>query len=114
MQNSESRQNAMDQLFDGLSNSSTTPSTLPSSAATKSNKPGRKKRQSEDEHITTIMPIELMNKLRYINAKEGIPLRELFALATKYLIKEYESKKGPIQVRKSKAPKTDASSIFDI
>lgn len=110
MPNSESRQKAMDQLFGGLSNSPSTSSPTPSAP----NKPGRKKRQSEDEHITTIMPIELMNKLRYINAKEGIPLRELFALSAKYLIKEYESKKGPIQVRKSKAPKTDASSIFDI
>lgn len=107
------RQNAMDQLFGDLGKQESKQSS-PQTNATSPRTYNKHEREPEDERICTIMKVETMNKLRYINGKEGIPLRELFEIGAKYLIKEYERQHGPIRVRQTKPKKGDASKIFNI
>lgn len=121
MTKKEQKDAAMDQLFGGLTNpsSSSSPQTVqqqeqPSSSELVSISPRQKKYKEENERVCTIVNVELMNKARYIAGKEGLPIRDIFEYGLKYLIKDYESKNGPIHTRKTKAKKGDASKVFDV
>ena len=120
MTKKEKKDAAMDQLFGGLTNPSSSSSQQtvqqqeqPSSDLV-SISPRQKKYKEENERVCTIVNVELMNKARYIAGKEGLPIRDIFEYGLKYLIKDYESKNGPIHTRKTKAKKGDASKVFDV
>ena len=116
MSDKTSKETAMDQLFSGLSNPNppSQGSTEPATSSAQPSASTRKNKKVEDERVCTIMNVETMNKLRSINGKEGIPLRELFDIAAKYLINAYEAKYGVIRVHKSRPKSGDARKIFDI
>jgi len=108
---------AMDALFGGLTMpSSPQPSQegeQPSAAAPAASS-RQKKYKDENERVCTIINVELMNKARYIAGKEGLNIRDIFEVGLKFVVKDYESKNGPIHTRKTKAKKGDASKVFDI
>lgn len=116
MYKEEKKNAAMEQLFSGL----TSPATATSSSEERPAAPvtdeetsrRRKNKANEDERVCTIINVELMGKIREIARKEAMQIREVFELALKFAIQDYESKNGVIHVRKPKSKKGDASKIF--
>ena len=116
MSKEEKKRAAMDELFSGLTSPSI-PSVSPDNEQHVSGRNSSekiKKYKEENERVCTIMHAETMNKLRYIAAKEGLAIRDLFEVGARFAIKNYESKFGPINVRKSKPKKGDPAQVFDI
>lgn len=108
---------SMDNLLGGLigesENQEEQPEVTPS--ANKEEEPSRRGRPSTNvkkEAVTTIIPEDLMGKVRAIGDREDLTLTDLFTVALKKLVREYEDKNGTVRVRKQK--KKDVSDVFDI
>lgn len=117
MNKKDKKNAAMDQLFGGLTAPSSPPSPQEGEQpvpAKQNVSPRQRKYKDENERVCTIINVELMNKARYIAGKEGLNIREIFEVGLKFVVKDYESKNGPIHTRKTKAKKGDASKLFDI
>lgn len=117
MNKKDKKDAAMDALFGGLTMPSSPQSPMKEeqpSSSTPTVSPRQRKYKDENERVCTIINVELMNKARYIAGKEGLNIREIFEVGLKFVVKDYESKNGPIHTRKTKAKKGDASKVFDI
>lgn len=76
--------------------------------------PSPRKYADDHERICTIVPVELMNKVRYIATKEGFPICSIVEVGLQMAVQNYEKNRGPIHARKTKPKKGDASKIFNI
>lgn len=72
-----------------------------------------RKYQEENERVTTIIKVELINKIRYIAQKENISLRDVIETGLLTIVDNYESRHGEIRVRKTRQEKGDVSKVFD-
>lgn len=107
----------MDNLLGGLIGESESQEQQPevSQPAHREEEPSRRGRPSANvkkEAVTTIIPKDLMGKVRAIGDREDLSLTDLFTVALKKLVREYEEKNGTVRVRKQK--KKDLSDVFDI
>ena len=58
------------------------------------------KRKKPMEHVCTLVSVEQMAKVRTIAEREGIALKDIFAVGLNMAIGSYEQKYGEIKVRK--------------
>ncbi len=65
---------------------------------------------SSKERICTSVDTTVMNKIRTISEKEGVPINELIALGLDMVLSRYEETHG--QVRPKKSNKGNIDSIF--
>ena len=68
------------------------------------------KRKKPMEHVCTLVSVEQMAKVRTIAEREGIALKDIFAVGLSMAISSYEAKNGEIKVRKTK--RGNASDVF--
>ena len=68
------------------------------------------KRKKPMEHVCTLVSVEQMAKVRTIAEREGIALKDIFAVGLNMAISSYEQKYGEIKVRKTK--RGNASEVF--
>ena len=68
------------------------------------------KRKKPMEHVCTLVSVEQMAKVRTIAEREGIALKDIFAVGLNMAIGSYEQKYGEIKVRKAK--RGNASEVF--
>ena len=68
------------------------------------------KRKKPMEHVCTLVSVEQMAKVRTIAEREGIALKDIFAVGLSMAISSYEQKYGEIKVRKAK--RGNASEVF--
>ena len=64
------------------------------------------------ESVTTIVDIDLMNKVRAISKKEGLPITAIFEVGLRMAVQNYEEKNGPVRAYKNK--KKDVGDVFDL
>ena len=62
------------------------------------------------EHVCTLIETGLMAKVRAIADREGIALKDIFAVGLNMAIASYEQKNGEIRVKKAK--RGNASEVF--
>ena len=70
------------------------------------------KRKKPMEHVCTLIAVEQMAKVRTIAEREGIALKDIFAVGLKMAIGNYEQKNGEIKIRKQK--RGNASDVFGV
>ncbi|MDD5861914.1 MAG: hypothetical protein PUD15_05060 [Prevotella sp.] len=63
---------------------------------------GRKPNRMKSERICTILPVDLMNKVRSLADKEGLAIKDIFTAGVNMVIQNYEKKYGTLRVRKPK------------
>ena len=85
-------------------------------AETEQNRVSRTRRQSSEkkkmEHVCTLVDVEQMAKIRAIAEREGIALKDIFAVGLNMAISNYEQKNGTIRIRPTK--KGNASDVFGV
>ncbi len=64
------------------------------------------------EHVCTLVDVEQMAKIRAIAEREGIALKDIFAVGLNMAISNYEQKNGTIRIRPTK--KGNASDVFGV
>lgn len=120
---SKLNKDSMDALFGGLVDQSptegqeqndaknsptlSTPTPRESGASRRGRPSGVKK-----ESVTTIVDIDLMNKVRAISKKEGLPITAIFEVGLRMAVQNYEEKNGPVRAYKNK--KKDVGDVFDL
>ena len=110
---------SMDDLLGGLigetSESVEVPSTVVSNKQEQqeSGLRGRPSNPVKKEAVTTIVPNELMGKVRAIGERESLSLTDLFTAALKMLVNRYEEKNGVVRVRQQKKKK-NIGEVFGI
>lgn len=70
------------------------------------------KRKKPMEHVCTLVSVEQMAKVRTIAEREGIALKDIFAVRLGMAISNYEAKNGEIRVKKAK--RGNASEVFGV
>jgi hypothetical protein len=70
------------------------------------------KRKKPMEHVCTLVSVEQMAKVRTIAEREGIALKDIFAVGLGMAISSYEAKNGEIRVKKAK--RGNASEVFGV
>ena len=70
------------------------------------------KRKKQMEHVCTLVSVEQMAKVRTIAEREGIALKDIFAVGLSMAISSYEAKNGEIRVKKAK--RGNASEVFGV
>ena len=70
------------------------------------------KRKKPMEHVCTLGSVEQMAKVRTIAEREGIALKDIFAVGLSMAISSYEAKNGEIRVKKAK--RGNASEVFGV
>jgi hypothetical protein len=70
------------------------------------------KRKKPMEHVCTLVSVEQMAKVRTIAEREGIALKDIFAVGLSMAISSYEAKNGEIRVKKAK--RGNASDVFGV
>ena len=70
------------------------------------------KRKKPMEHVCTLVSVEQMAKVRTIAEREGIALKDIFAVGLSMAISNYEAKNGEIRVKKAK--RGNASEVFGV
>ena len=70
------------------------------------------KRKKPMEHVCTLIATEQMAKVRTIAEREGIALKDIFAVGLSMAISSYEAKNGEIRVKKAK--RGNASEVFGV
>ena len=70
------------------------------------------KRKKPMEHVCTLVSVEQMAKVRTIAEREGIALKDIFAVGLSMAISSYEAKNGEIRVKKAK--RGNASEVFGV
>ncbi len=68
------------------------------------------KRKKPMEHVCTLISVEQMAKVRTIADREGIALKDIFAVGLSMAISSYEAKNGEIRVKKAK--RGNANEVF--
>ena len=68
------------------------------------------KEKKQMEHVCTLIETGLMAKVRAIADREGIALKDIFAVGLNMAIANYEQKNGEIRVKKAK--RGNASEVF--
>ncbi len=68
------------------------------------------KRKKPMEHVCTLISVEQMAKVRTIAEREGIALKDIFAVGLNMAISNYEAKNGEIEVKITK--RGNASEVF--
>ncbi len=68
------------------------------------------KRKKPMEHVCTLIAVETMAKIRTIAEREGIALKDIFAIGLNMAISNYEAKNGEIEVKITK--RRNASEVF--
>ena len=68
------------------------------------------KEKKQMEHVCTLIETGQMAKVRAIADREGIALKDIFAVGLNMAIASYEQKNGEIRVKKAK--KGNASEVF--
>ena len=85
-------------------------------AETEQNRVSRTRRQFSEkkkmEHVCTLVDVEQMAKIRAIAEREGIALKDIFAVGLNMAISNYEQKNGTIRIRPTK--KGNASDVFGV
>lgn len=85
-------------------------------AETEQNRVSRTRRQSSEkrkmEHVCTLVDVEQMAKIRAIAEREGIALKDIFAVGLNMAISNYEQKNGTIRIKPTK--KGNASDVFGV
>ena len=83
---------------------------------TEQNPASKTRRQSSEkkkmEHVCTLVDVEQMAKIRAIAEREGIALKDIFAVGLNMAISNYEQKNGTIRIRPTK--KGNASDVFGV
>lgn len=74
---------------------------------------GRPSIPVKKDAVTTLVPSDLLAKVRAIGEREDLSLTDLFTTALKMLVKRYEEKNGVVRVRQQKKKK-DIGEVFDI
>ena len=69
-------------------------------------------RKKKMEHVCTLIDTEQMAKIRAIAEREGIALKDIFAVGLNMAISNYEQKNGTIRIKPTK--KGNASDVFGI
>ena len=116
MNEKEIKTSAMDKLFQGLQKTS------PSSGRTprESNDDGlsrqiasrRKANADLKEHITTVLPKDLMKKVRLIADIEKINIKDIIEIGLVRIVSDYEKKYGQLPEASDKPGRGDPHSIF--
>ena len=70
------------------------------------------KRKKPMEQVCTLVSVEQMAKVRTIAEREGIALKDIFAVGLSMAISSYEAKNGEIRVKKAK--RGNASEVFGV
>ena len=70
------------------------------------------KRKKPMEHVCTLVSVEQMAKVRTIAEREGIALKDIFAVGLSMAISSYEAKNGEIRVKKAK--RGNACEVFGV
>ena len=70
------------------------------------------KAKKQMEHVCTLVSVEQMAKVRTIAEREGIALKDIFAVGLGMAISSYEAKNGEIRVKKAK--RGNASEVFGV
>ena len=68
------------------------------------------KEKKQMEHVCTLIETGQMAKVRAIADREGIALKDIFAVGLNMAIASYEQKNGEIRVKKAK--RGNASEVF--
>ena len=68
------------------------------------------KEKKQMEHVCTLIETGQMAKVRAIADREGIALKDIFAVGLNMAIANYEQKNGEIRVKKAK--RGNASEVF--
>ena len=68
------------------------------------------KEKKQMEHVCTLIETGQMAKVRAIADREGIALKDIFAVGLNMAIASYEQKNGEIRVKKAKRGNASASS----
>ena len=117
MSNKEQLDNAMNELFGGLTakqdkdtESTSSSVTSPSSSIS----PAQQKYRERNTRFCCIVEIELINKVREIARREGVPIKTVIDFMLKNGVESYEKTNGVLRVRKTASKKTDLSEAFGI
>ena len=70
------------------------------------------KEKKQMEHVCTLIETSQMAKVRAIADREGIALKDIFAVGLNMAIANYESKNGEVRVKKAK--RGNASEVFGV
>ena len=70
------------------------------------------KEKKQMEHECTLIETSQMAKVRAIADREGIALKDIFAVGLNMAIASYESKNGEVRVKKAK--RGNASEVFGV
>ena len=83
---------------------------------TEQNRVTKTRRQSTEkkkmEHVCTLVDIEQMAKVRAIAEREGIALKDIFAVGLNMAISNYEQKNGTIRIKPTK--RGNANDVFGL
>ena len=85
-------------------------------AETEQTRVSRTRRQFSEkkkmEHVCTLVDVEQRAKIRAIAEREGIALKDIFAVGLNMAISNYEQKNGTIRIKPTK--KGNASDVFGV
>lgn len=116
---SKLRKSSMDDLLGGLIGDAPENVEEQTAEVSKQDKPqesslrGRPSCPVKKDAVTTLVPSDLLAKVRAIGEREELSLTDLFTTALKMLVKRYEEKNGVVRVRQQKKKK-DIGEVFDI
>lgn len=122
MTKKEQKDEAMNQLFGGLTNPVNNVSESPSeqqelsssASETAPISPKQKKYAEENERVCTIINYELAYKARKIAEREDLNIREVYEEGLRRIINAYEAKNGIIRVVRKKGKKGDAEKLSNL
>lgn len=66
-----------------------------------------KKQKVSKEHLCTLVPTDLLGKVRELKYKEGLRVSQIVTVALTNLINSYEDKYGPLKTKEQKHGKID-------
>lgn len=114
MSKKEQIDNAMNELLGGLTANQGGTGQEPSQKETarEETSPAQQKYREKYERVCTIQEVELMNKVREIARREGVPIKSIIEFMLQNGVKTYESNNGVLRVRKTKGKKGDLSEAF--
>lgn len=106
---------SMSSLLEGLTSTNLTPTDDLQTVRPETHTPSKEKvkpvsKGSSKERICTSVDTTMMNKIRTISEKEGVPINELIALGLDMVLSKYEETHG--QVRPKKSNKGNIDNIF--
>ena len=107
----QKEKSAMDHLFDGLVNPDAAPEKAPGRPG---RKPSGKTGKADSVHMTSLVDVELLGKVRYIANKESLTIREILEASLRHTVGKYEEKNGTIPVRRPKNRKGDVDDILGL